>query len=385
MRVLVKGRIDSHIKTGGDILSIIDKIPYLKKLGVDIEIDIEGDKSAKNFDIVHLQQSLFNTYEIFNHFKDAELYNKPVVLKPLYNSIKDTKMYMRYGQNKKIGQLYNILNNHNAYIKIRGVFYSLIYKKFKNIIKKILSNYSKMQIEILNKSYLIPDSHLEMKTINKKFNINIINYSVVCNSLNINNELDEVSSSLFFNKYKIENFVLCAGRIEPLKNQVNLLKALQGSNIRVVTCGSIFPYHKNYNKTFKQLINNNSNFIWTGYLDRRMLISALKNAHVVAIPSWTEVSPALGIEGGYFDCNIVTTDKGYGKEYFKDNAWYLDPNKVESIRSAVLNAYNSPKGCRSFKERIVSDYSLEKTSNDLVNAYLSAIKFYKNINNSLIK
>jgi len=105
-----------------------------------------------------------------------------------------------------------------------------------------------------------------------------------------------------------------------------------------------------------------------------MLYSALKNAHVIAIPSWTEVSPALGIEGGYFDCNIVTTERGYGKEYFKNNAWYLNPNDQESIRRAVLDAYNSPKGCRSFKERISTDYSLEKTSQDLFDAYCDVIK-----------
>ena len=371
--MLVKGRINSGQKIGGDILSIVEKIPHLKKLGVDVEIDIKGNKSSKYFDIVHLQQSLFNSYELFCHLKEAHFYKKPVVLKPLYNSIEDTKIYMRYGQTKKIGQLYNLLNNHNAYIKIREVFYSLFYKNFKNIIKKVLSNYFKMQINILNNSYLIPDSHMEIKTINKEFNININNYSVVCNSLNINNELNGVPSSLFFNKYKIKEFVLCAGRIEPLKNQVNLLEALIGSKLSVVICGSSFPYHKKYNNTFKELIKNNSNFIWLGYLDRKMLISALKNAHVVAIPSWSEVSPALGIEGGYYDCNIVTTNRGYGKEYFKDNAWYLDPNDRESIKRAVLDAYNSPKGCRSFKERISSDYSLQTTSQQLFNAYCEAL------------
>jgi len=373
MNVLVKGRVDSKKKIGGDILSFVDRIPYLEKLGVSIEIDYEGIKSSKNYDIVHLQQSFFNSYDIFSHLEEAKYYNKPIILKPLYNSIKDTEYYMRFGQSKTISLLYKTLNNHNLYVKIKDLFYSLYNRNLKNVEKKIFSNYSKMQNYILKNSYLIPDSHLEMATINKEFNININNYSVVSNSLGIDDELDNISPSLFFNKYKIKDFVLCAGRVEPLKNQVNLLRALSETNLTVVVCGTTFSYHRKYNKTFKKLIKNNPNFIWIGFVDRKMLFSALKNAHVVAIPSWTEVSPALGIEGGYFDCNIVTTNRGYGKEYFKKNVWYLDPNDLESIKTSVLDAYNSEKGCRSFKDRIISDYSLHNTSQQLFNSYKKAI------------
>ena len=374
MRVLVKGRIDSQIKSGGDILSIKDKIPHLKKLGIYITLDLIGKESVKFFDVVHLQQSIYNTYALYCHFREAEFYKKPVVYKPLYNPIKDVKPYMHYGQTKKVGMIYRLLNNHNSYIKLRDIFYSLHYKNFRTMKEKIFSDYSKMQIAILTKTYLIPDSHLEMNTINEEFNIKINHYSVVHNSLGINNELETISPLLFFNKYKITNFVLCAGRIEPLKNQINLLKALQGMNIQVVITGSTVLYHKKYINELKKLILNNSNFHWLGYINREMLFSAIKNAHVIAIPSWTEVSPALGIEGGYFDCNIATTEGGYGKEYFKENVWYLDPKDINSIRKAVLDAFDSPKGCNSFKSRIISEFSLEKTSQELYDSYCNAIK-----------
>ena len=132
-------------------------------------------------------------------------------------------------------------------------------------------------------------------------------------------------------------------------------------------------YHRSFNKKFKKLIDTNTNFHWIDKMDRKMLFSAFKNAHVVALPSWTETAGMTGIEGGYFDCNIVATERGACKEYFQESAWYLDPNDRESIRRAVLNAYNSPKGCRSFKERILSDYSLEKTSMELYKAYQTTI------------
>ena len=47
------------------------------------------------------------------------------------------------------------------------------------------------------------------------------------------------------------------GRIEPLKNQVNLLKAMQGQNIDVVIEGKMQPYHRSYNKQFKKIIDSN--------------------------------------------------------------------------------------------------------------------------------
>ena len=60
------------------------------------------------------------------------------------------------------------------------------------------------------------------------------------------------------------------------------------------------------------------------------------------------------------------------EEYIKNNVWYLDPKDINSIKNSVLDAFESSKGCRSFKHRIISDYSLEKTCMELIQAYQNA-------------
>jgi len=376
IKVLVQGREDFLVKPGGDYFSILDKINDLKLNGVLLEFNSDPTISLEEYDLVHIQQSILNTNNVKLQLNNAIKWNKPVVLKPFYNPEKDGSNYLKNGQSYLIKILYKIINNYYTYIKIRNMFYLFYNKNYIHGLKQIFTDIKKEQARIINNTFIIPDSYFELQCLEEEIVNKVNNFHIVTASLNTSKELDAVSALLFKKKYGLTDFVFCVGRIEPLKNQVNLLKTMQGENIDVVIEGQMQPYHRSYNKKFKKLIDTNTNFHWIDKIDRNMLFSAFKNAHVVALPSWTETAGMTGLEGGYYDCNIVATERGACKEYFQDSAWYLDPGNPDSIRLAVLDAYNSPKGCRSFKKRISSDYSLEKTSLELFNAYQQTIKIF---------
>ena len=374
MKVLIQGRADISSKPGGDYFSIKDKIELLRDLDVKTEFNSDPKADLSMYDLVHIHQSILNTYNVKLQLDNAIKWRKPVIFKPFYNPLIDTSYYLKYGQTPFIRNLYKLINNYLIYLKARNVFYSIYNGEPIKALKQIILNIQHEQIRIIKNTFIIPDSMFELNMIKEDITKKVINYNIVNVSFNASEELINVDRREFSKKYGLSDFVLCVGRIEPLKNQVNLLEAMIGQKIDIVIEGGMQPYHYSYNEKFKYLIRSNKNFHWIGGKEnRRMLFSAYKNAKVVVIPSWTETAGMTGIEGGYFDCNIAATERGACKEYFKESAWYLDPNDQESIRTSVLEAYNSPKGCRSFKERILSDYSLDKTSKDLANAYYSAI------------
>ena len=60
---------------------------------------------------------------------------------------------------------------------------------------------------------------------------------------------------------------------------------------------------------------------------------------VHALPSWSETTGLVSLEAALCGCNIVTTDRGYTRDYFGDMAWYCDPYDNRSIRRAVEAAH----------------------------------------------
>ena len=67
-------------------------------------------------------------------------------------------------------------------------------------------------------------------------------------------------------------------------------------------------------------------------------------------------------------CNIVVTDKGDTKDYFENDAWFCDPDDLESIRSAVEAAYNAPYN-PDFRKRILENYTWERAAEETLAAY----------------
>ena len=67
-------------------------------------------------------------------------------------------------------------------------------------------------------------------------------------------------------------------------------------------------------------------------------------------------------------CNVVVSDRGYTKEYFKDYAWYCDPSRIDSIRQAILDAHHNQRNLE-LKRYIVENYTWDKMAEETLKAY----------------
>jgi glycosyltransferase involved in cell wall biosynthesis len=72
-------------------------------------------------------------------------------------------------------------------------------------------------------------------------------------------------------------------------------------------------------------------------------------------------------------CNIVVTEKGDTRDYFKDDAWYCNPDDIASIKDAVDKAYKAPYD-PAFKERILKNYTWERAAEETLAGYKDVLK-----------
>jgi glycosyltransferase involved in cell wall biosynthesis len=184
-------------------------------------------------------------------------------------------------------------------------------------------------------------------------NSNIFNESVVANAL-------------------YENHILCVGRIEGRKNQLNLIKAVLQTPYHLTIIGKPSPNHISYYQECKFLASKSNKIQFIEHIEHEELVSIYRAAKVHVLPSWFETTGLSTLEAAVMECNIVITKKGDTEEYFRDYAYYCDPNDVMSIKSAIEIAYKSPIN-PELKNFILQNYTWEKTAEQTKKAYLEMV------------
>lgn len=371
MKVLMQNRGDAFTKYGGDVMQMQKPIPFLRDLGVEVEISLERKASLRGFDVVHL----YNTDRMLTllpQFENARNARLPVVLTPIYNSMKDADNYLRNSSDALFKRLYRIFPSLEAYQLLRNIYYAFPRINLREL-AGLAGNYRNAQRTVVaNSNYIAVNSGTELTTLSTDLEVSIDHYGIVPYGVEVDAETLNTSRDLFYRKYGIRDFVICVGRIEPLKNQVNFMLALGGLDVPVVFVGAKQLQHKKYIAMFDELLEKNRSFKWLGTFERPMLFSALANAHVVALPSWNETCGMPGLEGGLMNCNIVMTERGSTKWYYQDDVWYCDPGSQDSMRESVRAALGPPRSGSHLRERILSEFTWEKAAYTLRDLYRSA-------------
>ncbi len=178
---------------------------------------------------------------------------------------------------------------------------------------------------------------------------------------------------LFQKRFGLRDFILCVGRIEDLKNQLNLILAAGEKKIPLVLIGRLNMAHRGYCRRILRYVEKNPNLYYMGPMENPMLSSAFAAARVHVLPSWFETTGLTSLEAGLANCNVVSTNRGYTRDYLKDYAWYCDPSSRVSIKTAVMDAYQSPLECR-LKEHIIYNHHPEEMIEETIALYQSVLK-----------
>lgn len=167
----------------------------------------------------------------------------------------------------------------------------------------------------------------------------------------------------FIQRYGVKDFVLAVGRISRRKNQLALIKAMKRIPIPLVIIGPV-----NDPSYYRQCLAIEQEVLFLPHLSQEFLASAYGAARVHVLCSWFDTPGLVSLEAALAGCNIVTTRKGTAWEYFKDDAWYCQPQDLPSIRRAILDAYKSPKKAH-LQRRILEDYTWDVVAKKTLKAY----------------
>jgi glycosyltransferase involved in cell wall biosynthesis len=189
--------------------------------------------------------------------------------------------------------------------------------------------------------HILPNSQAECDQLAGLFGMAPALFSPIVNGV------DEIffapaEPALFREHYGVrEPFVLCMGNIEERKNQLRLIEALVGTDIRLVLAGQ--EREAEYAQQCRAVADTTVHFL--GRLEHGSVLqrSAYAAAEAFVLPSTLETPGLAALEAAAAGCNLAITREGCTQEYFGDFAEYLDPYDPADIRRAVRKALNRPR------------------------------------------
>jgi glycosyltransferase involved in cell wall biosynthesis len=355
MNVLFIIRSTLFSNKGGDTIQIVQTAHCLRELGVSVTVVSTLEEIAyEGYDLLHF----FNITRPADILSHIERSGKPFVVTPIFVDYSEFDRNFRKGPS---GFVLGFLGTNGIeFVKTVGRF--LLKGERIGTVKYLLQGQKRSIKKILHSAkLLLPNSYSEYNRLFGKYGVEK-NYSVIPNAV----------SDLFIRAAqdipeKIPFLVLCVARIEGLKNQLNLIKALNNTRYTLVLIGQPATHQMDYYQACRQTAASNVQFI--GYLPQDELLGHYLKAKVHVLPSWFETTGLSSLEGAALGCNIVITDKGDTKEYFGSHAWYCDPSSPDSIRRAVDEAAASG-GDGALQKKIVSEYTWAQAAIKTRSAYL---------------
>ena len=366
MKVLIQSRKNFYSLRGGDTVQLLKTKEELEKLGVKVDISLDYEPDLQQYDLVHLS-NVTRIQETYLHVKNAKKQNKPILLSTIFWPMEEFEKQGQVGIRKKINSILGMDNQE----RVKAIARYIKDKNSRDIATKNLwkIGYEKMQqFVVSNVDYFLPNSEMEMDELCKAFKIPKNNYSVIPNAIDSDIAERQLKTDIPEEFLKYQDAIICVGRIEPRKNQLSLVKALDKTGLKLVLVGAVSNNQTGYFEKVKEIIDQNSNFYYIPRIDNEKLYQLYKVCKVSTLPSWLDTPGLVSLEAASMGCNLAISSKGSTKEYFGDDAEYCLPDDIEGIRKCIKIAYSKPKSDK-LQNRIFEKYTWKIAAKKTLKAY----------------
>ncbi|MED5015714.1 glycosyltransferase [Paenibacillus chibensis] len=360
MKVLYQTRYNIFERKGGDTVQILKTKEFIESRYPHIRIDIDSDPHAdlSSYDMVHIFNML-RPQETVLFMENARKQGKKTALSTIFWRSTEFERHGQIGLRKWV----NRMISYDSMEKLRGLYrYYVDGEKHEGTARLIRAGYTRLQRDILEQAdLLLPNGEGEIELIRRIFRPEKqLEYVVVPNAIDAGIFACEPDAQR-------RDIVLCVGRFEPRKNQLNLIRAMSGLSYKLVLAGTAHETQQQYLNAMRKAARTADVEI-VDEMDHVELQSLYGRARVHVLPSWYDTPGLASLEAAVSGCNIVATTRGTTKEYFGDDAYYCEPGDVESIRKAVVAAYEAPFN-RQLQENILSRYTWAQTADRTVEGY----------------
>lgn len=370
MKILMQNRADLYTKPGGDLIQMEKTKQELEKLGVHVDISTDITPNLSTYDAVHLF-NITRIHETVLQAHNAKKQKKPIILSPIYHIQEEIDLYEKLGRTgpiKLLSQM-GLTNQLKEQMKAmyRGLQDPQQLQAASYLLMKGFFRSQKETVAISDILCVLAES--EALQIEKDFSISKP-FVITPNGVDVH---DVASITALPSEIQhLKDFILCVGRIEDRKNQLNLIKALKGTNTPLILVGAPNANHRQYVNQVMRMIHERKDIYYYPSLPHNQVLTLNKLATVSVSVSWFEVLSLAVLEAAMMGANIVTTDVGYIKEYLQENAWYCHPNDIQSIQKSISRAYNTPKSDKL--KNSLKKYTWEYAAKQVLSAYKKALQ-----------
>lgn len=299
---------------------------YLRRLGVEVDVKASTDNiHYTSYDLLHFF-NIIRPADILQHIRSG----KPYVVSTIFVDYSEYDKFHRPGMAGTLFKLLPAGTTEYAKAIARAIArketiaaHEYLWRGHNHSIRKILRN----------AALLLPNSENEYRRLHQAFGIDK-KYIVIPNGIDA--EVFPPSAQTA----KDPLMVICAARIEGIKNQRNLIAALNNTKYKLYLIGNSAPNQQAY---YRQCVNDaRRNVTLVANLPQEALARYYARAKVHVLPSWFETTGLSSLEAAAMGCNIVAGNRGDAGDYFGEHAFYCDPASPQSIRHAVEQAAAQP-------------------------------------------
>lgn len=356
MKVAMIARSTFYTAPGGDTVQAMQTARHLQGLGISADICLSSEQIPyEKYDLLHFF-NITRPADILYHSRRS---GKPFVVSTILCNYTEYDKYHRKGASALLRYL---PDDGVEYVKTIARW--LMGKDHLSGLSYLWKGQRRSIRQILKKAAMIlPNSESEYRRLVQTYR-GKPEHTTVPNG--VNPELFKYDASV----KKDNKLVLCVARIEGIKNQLTLIKALNNTAYKLLLIGAHAPNQAAYYMECQALAADNVSFI--DQLPQHELVKYYQQAKVHILPSWFETTGLSSVEAGVMGCNIIITDRGDAKEYFGDDAFYCDPKNAGSILKAVKQASEAVVN-EGLREKILNKYTWRQAALATQKAYTSIL------------
>jgi len=352
VKVLFVSRPDNFTQPGGDSLHLEYTARYLIGLGVEIDIWRGEELDLKNYDLVHF----FNI-------------GRPTAILPLLKGehppLICSSIYIDYSEaDSEASRLRRFLHDglgpHAVeYLKTLGR--SIKFKTEKIPLKYLIEGQAAaIQYVLSNCQHLICATEAEREIIKRSFHIEGLDYSIL--SLGVEH-IPPLKQA------EVKKGIICAARIEPLKNQLRLIEACNKLDEALYIVGSASRAHEEYYQDCRDAASEKVQFY--GHKSIEEIATTMSQSKVHVLASHYETTGIASLEALLNGCQIVVNDHPIQRELFGDHAHYCQANSSESIAEAINAAMLDKRDHRTW---VSEKFSWKKKAEAIKEAYHKVLR-----------
>lgn len=342
IRVAYPMRVDAFDKPGGDVELIRTYIRFCETVASRQGIAFEGEILAKlhpdlnDFDVVHLT-NIDRPFDLYAQYVSARAAGKPVVITPIHHSYREIENYEQHGRGGFAGLFFGVLGFNRletlrTLIKARR--YPELRQSFWPTLRKGIRN---AQAEVLyGAAYIFVAADKEANDIAADIGALPTDRIVIIRN---GFQMPDTQPNPL-NERDIEIAVIA--RLEARKNQLEILEAIESLGMKAVFVGHPNPNHKGYVKKLRKLIARSASEYIPG-VPPQEVAGFLSRAQVHVAASWFEVSSLVDIDAYVLGCRVVASACGGTHELLGDDAYYVEPGRINDIREKISQAVASAR------------------------------------------